>query len=291
MENHYNVKEADTKKKIAVVGGGIAGMEAARVCALRGHEVDLYEKKDVLGGVFVAAAAFDFKKDDRRLLEWYRKQMKDTGVHVLLNTEFKPEDKAGYDEIFVATGAEEKKLSAPGFDQPNVRYAVDVLQNQNIRDQNVVIVGAGLTGCELAYDLARKNKKVTLVEMCPAILNVEGLSAANYNCLMDLMEYYQVDILKNSRVVKYEDGKAYIETVTYNEPNIKDRAINQSLQGIHKTVKPVDADTVIVSVGYTSNRALYDAIKADHVHLLGDAETPSNLMGCIWAAYTTCLNI
>lgn len=122
---------------------------------------------------------------------------------------------------------------------------------------------------------------MTLVETCPTILNVEGLSAAKYNCLMDLMEYYKVDILKNSSVVKYEDGKAYIETVTYNEPNIKDRAINQSLQGIQKKVKPVEADTVVVSVGYTSDRELYDAIKADNVHLLGDAEMPSNLMGFI----------
>lgn len=291
MENHYNITEADVKKKIAVVGGGIAGMEAARVCALRGHQVDLYEKKDVLGGVFIAAAAFDFKDDDRRLIKWYRKQMADTGVNVLLNTEFKPEDKEKYDEIFVATGAKERKLDIPGFDQPNVRYAVDALMNQDIKDQNVVIVGAGLTGCELAYDLARKNKKVTLVEVCPTILNVEGLSAANYNCLVDLMEYYKVDILKNSRVVKYEDGKAYIETTTYNEPNIKDRAFIHSLQGIRKATKPVEADTVIVSVGYHSDRALYDAIKADNVHLLGDAQTPSNLMGCIWSAYTTCLNI
>ena len=61
---------------------------------------------------------------------------------MLLNTEFKPENKAGYDEVIVATGAKEKKLSIPGFDQPNVRYAVDVLMNQNIQDQNVVIVGA-----------------------------------------------------------------------------------------------------------------------------------------------------
>lgn len=291
MENHYNINKADTKKKIAVVGGGIAGMEAARVCALRGHEVDLYEKKDTLGGVFIAAAAFDFKADDRRLLEWYRKQMKDTGVNVLLNTEFKPEDKAAYDEIIVATGANEKKLSIPGFEQPNVRYAVDVLLNQDIQDQNVVIVGAGLTGCELAYDLARKNKKVTLVEVCPTIMNVEGLNAANYNCLMDLMEYYKVDILKNSRVVKYEDKKAYIETITYNEPNIKDRAISQSLHGICKTVKPIDADTIVVSVGYNSDRELYNTIKDDNVHLLGDAESPSNLMGCIWTAYTMCLDI
>ena len=291
MENHYNIEKAEEIKKIAVVGGGIAGMEAARVSALRGHEVHLFEKNDRLGGVFIAAAAFDFKEDDRRLIRWYEKQMKDTGVNVHLNTEFTAEDKAQFDEVIVATGAKERKLDTEGFDNPNVRYAVDALMNQNIKDQNVVIVGGGLTGCELAYDLARKNKKVTLVETLPTIMNVEGLSAANYNCLRDLMDYYKVDIRVNSRVVKYEDGKAYIETVTYNQPNIKERAISQSLQGIHRVTKPVDADTVVVSVGYNSDRTLYESIKGDHVHLLGDADHPGNLMSCIWTAFELCLNI
>ncbi|MDE7218712.1 MAG: 2,4-dienoyl-CoA reductase [Oscillospiraceae bacterium] len=122
-------------------------------------------------------------------------------------------------------------------------------------------------------------------------MNVEGLSAANYNCLLELMDYYKVDILKNAKVLKYEDGKAYIEITTYNEPNIRGRAFNQSLQGIHRDVKAVEADTVIVSVGYASNQDLYNAIQADNVHLLGDANRPSNLMGCIWSAYTACLHI
>lgn len=291
MENHYNITLAETKKKIAVVGGGIAGMEAARVCALRGHEVDLFEKTSELGGVFIPAGAFDFKDDDRRLLAWYRKQMKDAGVNIRLNTEFKPENKEGYDEIFVATGAKERKLGTPGFDSANVRYAVDVLNNQNIKDQNVVIIGAGLTGCELAYDLARKNKKVTLVEALPTILNVEGLSAANYNCLIDLMDYYKVDIMRNSTVLKYENGEAYVETTTTNVPNINGKAAAMSLQGVHKTVKKIPADTIVVSVGYDSDQELYSRIKADNVHILGDAEHPGNLMSAIWGAYTTALNI
>lgn len=291
MENHYNITPADEKKKIAVVGGGIAGMEAARVLALRGHSVDLYEKDDKLGGVFIAAAAFDFKDDDRRLIEWYKKQMKDTGVNVKLNTLFTPKDEAGYDEIIVATGASERKLAVPGFDSPNVRYAAEFLLNQNVKDQNVVVVGGGLTGCEIAYDLARKNKKVTLVETLPTIMNVEGLSAANYNCLRDLMDYYKVDILTNSQVVQYADGKAYVETTTYNQPNIKDRAFTHSLQGVHKITRPIEADTVIVSVGYISDQDLYNTIKDEHVHLLGDADHPSNLMNCIWTAFETCLKI
>ncbi len=291
MENHYNITQAKTKKKIAVVGGGIAGMEAARVAALRGHYVDLYEKTDQLGGVFIAASAFEFKEDDRKLLQWYRKQIKDTGVHVLFHTEFKPEDRANYDEVFVATGAHERKLNTPGFDSPHVRYAVDVLTHQNIENQNVVIIGGGLTGCELAYDLARRNKKVTIVEALPEILNVEGLSAANYNCLKELLRFYHVDVLKYSTVKKYENGKAFVETTSLNVPNINDRAMVMSLQGVHKTMQEIPVDTIIVSVGYTADQDLYNQIKDEHVHLLGDAVHPGNLMSAIWGAYTTALHI
>lgn len=291
MENHYNITQAKTKKKIAVVGGGIAGMEAARVAALRGHFVDLYEKTDQLGGVFIAASAFEFKEDDRKLLQWYRKQIKDTGVHVLFHTEFKPEDRANYDEVFVATGAHERKLNTPGFDSPHVRYAVDVLTHQNIENQNVVIIGGGLTGCELAYDLARRNKKVTIVEALPEILNVEGLSAANYNCLKELLRFYHVDVLKYSTVKKYENGKAFVETTSLNVPNINDRAMVMSLQGVRKTMQEIPADTIIVSVGYTADQDLYNQIKDEHVHLLGDAVHPGNLMSAIWGAYTTALHI
>lgn len=291
MENHYNITQAKTKKKIAVVGGGIAGMEAARVAALRGHFVDLYEKTDQLGGVFIAASAFEFKEDDRKLLQWYRKQIKDTGVHVLFHTEFKPEDRANYDEVFVATGAHERKLNTPGFDSPHVRYAVDVLTHQNIENQNVVIIGGGLTGCELAYDLARRNKKVTIVEALPEILNVEGLSAANYNCLKELLRFYHVDVLKYSTVKKYENGKAFVETTSLNVPNINDRAMVMSLQGVHKTMQEIPVDTIIVSVGYTADQDLYNQIKDEHVHLLGDAVHPGNLMSAIWGAYTTALHI
>ena len=292
MENHYNITKADVIKKVAVVGGGIAGMEAARVAALRGHSVDLYEKTDRLGGVFNEASAFDFKDDDRRLLAWYKKQIKDAGVNVKFNTEFKVEDKANYDVVFVATGASEKRLdNIPGFDQPNVRYAVDVLDKQDIKDQNVVIIGGGLTGCELAYDLARKNKKVSVVEALPTIMNVEGLAAPNYNMLVELMEYYHVDLYKNATVKEYKDGKLMIDVMTTNEPNINNRARMMSLFGVHHTPKAIEADTVVVSVGYKSNQTLYDSIKGENVYLLGDAIQPGNLMTAIWGAYTTALKI
>ena len=165
------------------------------------------------------------------------------------------------------------------------------MSEKQTRDCKVLIIGAGLTGCELAYDLARKNKKVTLVETMPTILNVEGLSAANYNCLIDLMDYYKVDIMKNSVVLSYENGEATVQTTTTNVPNINGKALVMSLQGVRKTVKKIPADTVIVSIGYNSDQTLYNAIKDEHVHLLGDAERPGNLMTAIWGAYTAALNI
>jgi 2-enoate reductase len=290
-EKQYEIKEAQSKKKVAVVGGGIAGMEAARVCALRGHQVDLYEKTNDLGGVFVAAAAFDFKSDDKRLLAWYKKQMQHKNINVLLNTEFNEDLTQNYDEIFVASGAKERKLDVEGFDNENVSYAIDTLLNKKLENQNVVVVGGGLTGIEIAYQCVLNGCKVTVVEATDVILNVKDLNASNYNMLMEIIDYYHINVLKNSQVVKYENNKAYVETTIKNYPNANGRAFTISLPGTQKVTKAIDADSVVVSVGYTSDTTLYDKIKNDHVYLIGDAVKPGNLMACIWAAYIKALEI
>jgi len=289
-EKDYALKPAEKKKKVAVIGGGISGMEAARVSAIRGHEVHLYEKKGQLGGVFNAAAAFEFKEADKRLLTWYGKQMDAVGVKVHLNTEFKEEDAGGFDTIFVATGAHEKKLDLPGFDSPNVSYAIDMLLNKPIENKNVVVVGGGLTGCEIAYALAMKGCKVSIVEVEGTILNVEGLNAANYNFLVESLERYNVQILKNACVKKYEDGKVTVEIKTMNFPNAMGRAATVSLQGIRKEVKEIPADEVIISIGYDSDNSLYEKIKGDNVFLIGDAVSPGNVMTAIWSAYELAMN-
>lgn len=290
-EKTYELTPAEKKKKVAVVGGGIAGLEAARVCAIRGHEVDLFEKTGELGGAFIAAAAFDFKEDDKRLLEWYKKQIKDLNVKVLFDKEFTEADKAGYDEIFVATGATEKKLNTPGFDESNVTYAIDTLRNQNIENKNVVIVGGGLTGFEIAYALSEKGCKVTIIEMTDVVMNVKGLNASNYNMLLDLMEYYEVAILKNTHIKKFEDGFIYAEEQVKNYPNSAGRAAAVALPGTSVRNHKIPADHIVVSVGYISDQNLYEQIKEDHVHLVGDAVQPENLMGAVWSAYEIAMKI
>lgn len=286
-EKSYALTPAETKKKVMVIGGGLGGMEAARVCALRGHEVDLYEKTGELGGVFIAAAAPDFKEDDRNLLKWYKKQMEDLPINVHMNTEVTEEMTAGYDEIFVATGAKERRLDTPGFDAPNVTYAIDTLTNTEVKGDNVVIVGGGLTGCEIAYKLGKEGKKVTIVEMTETILNAFGLSAANYNMLMELLDYYKVKVIKNAVVESYKDGVATVIETEKNYPNIANRAKRMFAVGPQglKVKHEIPADHIVVSVGYIPNQSLYEKIKGEHVYLIGDAEQPTNIMDAIWAAY------
>jgi 2-enoate reductase len=294
-EKTYELTEADKKKNVLVIGGGLSGMEAARVCAVRGHDVHLYEKTGELGGVFIAAASLDFKEDDRRLLAWYRKQMKDLGVQLHMNTEVTAEiAKTGkFDEIFVATGAAERHISVPGALDGQITYAVDALLEDKIMEDNVLVVGGGLTGCEIAYSLAKEGKKVTIVEMTETILNVFGLSAANYNMLMELLEFHQVKIIKNAIVESIQGNTATVVETIKNYPNVNNRAklifaVGPQGMPVRHEIK---ADRIIASVGYISNQSLYEAIKGDHTHLLGDAFSPANVMGAIWGAYDAAMSI
>lgn len=292
-EKSYEIQPAQKKKKVLVIGGGLGGMEAARVCALRGHEVDLFEKTGELGGVFVAAATPDFKDDDKNLLKWYKKQMKDLPVNVHMNTEVTAGMTTGYDEIFAATGASERKLTTPGFDAANVTYAIDTLRNTDIKGKNVIIIGGGLTGCEIAYMLAREGKTVTIIEMAETILNAFGLAAANYNMLMELLDYYKVKVIKNAVVESYKDGTATVQETIKNYPNTANRAARMFALGPQgmKVKHQIPADHIVVSVGYTPDQSLYEKIKAENVHLIGDAKQPTNVMDAIWAAYETAMTL
>lgn len=288
-EKDYAITPADIKKKIVIVGGGLSGMEAARVCALRGHNVDLYEKTGELGGVFVAAAIPDFKDEDKRLLEWYQHQMYHLDVNLHMNTELTRVDlgQLKYDELFIATGAHERLLNISGLTGSNVTYATETLLDPDIKGQNVLIIGGGLTGCEIAYMLAREGKNITLIEMAETILNVHGLSAANYNMLMELLDYYHVTVIKNTVLESFEHGIATINETIKNYPNVANRAkfpFAVGPKGLSKKIE-IPADHIVVSVGYISDDTLYQEMRSEHTYLIGDAVKPTNVMDAIWAAF------
>ena len=264
-------------------------MEAARVCALRGHHVDLHEKSDRLGGVFVAASVQDYKEDDRRLLAWYIRQMDKLSVNIVLRSEvdrsFVAENH--YDHVFLATGATERRLDTEGLVGPHVTYAIDTLLGPEIPGQNILIVGGGLTGIEIACDLGKRGKTVTVVEACDTILNAFGISAANTNMLFEMLDAYRVTVLTSTTVTKYENGVAQLLTMVKNFPNSANRAKMMYTVGPSGIPVPsyVKADHVVVSVGYNSNRGLYEELQDKNVHLIGDADKPENVLKAIWDAY------
>lgn len=288
-EHSYDIGKADAPRRILVVGGGLAGMEAARVCALRGHRVDLYEKFNRLGGAFIAASAQDYKEDDRRLLAWYVRQMNSLKINLFLNSEVNKSfiTESNYDDIFIATGASERRLDTPGLSGPSVTYAIDTLLSADISGQNVLVIGGGLTGIEIACDLGKKGKTVTVVEACDTILNSFGIAAANTNMLLEMLDACRVTVLTSTTVTNYENGVAHLLTIVKNFPNSANRArmmYTVGPSGIPNT-SFVKADHIVVSVGYTSNRRLYEELHGKNVHLIGDADKPENVLKAIWDAY------
>lgn len=271
QEEKFKITPAETKKKVAIIGGGIGGMEAARVCALRGHDVTLYEQRGELGGVFIAAAAPSFKEKDRMLIEWYRHQIEKLPIQVKLNTEVTKEmlKDMQVDETVLATGAVPRELSIEGMENGNTVEAIEYLLKKKEVGQKVAVIGGGLTGCEIAYELALQGKEPFIVEMLDDILKVKGLSAANSNLLRELIRYHKIPVYTEAALKKIECDGVRIE-----------REGKESR---------LDADSVILSVGYVPGATLLE--ESEHVHVIGDAAMVGNLMHVIWKAAETALAI
>ena len=256
------------KKRVLIAGGGVAGCEAARVLAERGHEPVLYEASERLGGNLLPGGAPAFKEDDLQLVKWYENELERLRVPVYLNTKVTKEMvlESDCDAVIVATGSRPKMFSLG--DDEKVYCAEQVLMNQKDPGDKVVVVGGGLVGCEMALDLAQKGKRVTILEALPKIMVVNGpICSANKEMLEELLPFHGVDIICNAKVTGFQDGAVSYET-----------------DG--KTEK-LDADSVILSVGYRSADELYHELKFDvaDLYLLGDAGKVSNIMYAIWDAF------
>lgn len=256
------------KKKVLIVGGGVAGCEAARVLALRGHEPVLYEKNDKLGGNLIPGGSPDFKEDDIALANWYAHTLEELKVEVHLNSELTKEEvlKFNADSVIIATGSTPKVFSLG--DDDKVFTAADVLLGNKDAGNTTVVVGGGLVGCELALDLAKKGKKVTIVEALYKLLALNGpLCSANSEMLERLIPFNGIEVKINSKVKTYKDGILELETEN----------------GIEK----IECDSVILSVGYKEENSLYNELEFEipEINLLGDARKVSNIMYAIWDAY------
>ncbi len=264
----YKIVPAKKSKKIAIIGGGIGGMEAAIVCAQRGHKVDLYEKTDKLGGVFIAAAAPSYKEKDRDLIAWYNREVqKYDAITIHMNTEVKDVASLGADEVIVATGAVANKIPVKGADK--AIEAIDFLLGNKEVGQNVTVIGGGLTGCEIAYELYLQGKNPTIVEMQDDLVTTPGIALANTSFLRDFFKTNKVPVYLESKTTEITDTSVTIAK--------KDGS----------TVT-IPADSVILSVGYKSAPV---AEKAKHIHVIGDAFKVGSLRTVIWQAWDVAMKL
>lgn len=267
QSDKYYIKPAKKQKNIAVIGGGIGGMEAAIVLAKRGHKVTLYEKSDKLGGVFVAAAAPSYKEKDKALIAWYEREITRYPIEVKMNTEVTDISTLGADEVIIATGATPNKLPVRGAEK--AVEAIDFLLGNKTVGENVVIVGGGLTGCEIAYELYLQGKKPTIVEMKNDLIVSDKICLANTSFLRDFFAANKVPVYLETKLSSIGDDAVLVE-------------------GKDGKSTRIECDSVILSCGYKPAPLQK---KGKNVHVIGDAKAVGSLRTVIWQAWDVAMKL
>lgn len=266
-EKAHPMIPAEVKKKVCVIGGGGAGMETARVAAMRGHEVTILEKSDRLGGHLLQAGAHDFKKEIADLNRWYQNELKLLGVKVVLNRETDPAHlPEGYDAYVLATGSVSSHPPIKGIDLPIAIDALEAIDHPEKIGQTAIVVGGGLVGCEIAYDLAKQGKKVTLVEALDALM-AAGMPAPtpNRQFLMESFERYGVEVLTSNRLKEVVPNGVVVENADG-----------------ERTLR---ADTVILAMGFKPRYPELGEGSSKEVYVIGDAKQAKTIYNAVWEGF------
>ncbi len=265
-EEEFKIRRAEQPRKVVVVGGGPAGMEAARVCALRGHEVTLYEKR-ALGGALIEASLPEFKAPDLKpLVDYLRTQMGKLGITVIPEEATPTAIKAGgFDAVIVAAGATPLALEeVSGIDHAKVSTAAEVLHGETTLGQKVAIIGGGIVGTEVGLVVAEQGKEVVFVEMLDAFMN---------NITFDEAQVYEqrfkelpISILTGKRLELVDDEGIIV------------------VDNLGKRTS-IESDSVVLAAGFRPNRSLIDQLNSEipEIQLLeaGDCVQPRKIFDAI----------
>ena len=269
VEKDLMILPAIKKKSVLVIGGGPGGMEAARVSALRGHKVTLWEKQNRLGGNLIPAAIPDFKDDYKLLIDYLSTQIKKLGISVEFEKMATPGliEKFNPDILFIATGATHLIPDIEGIEswteKGRVITAVEALLGKREIGKSVVVAGAGLIGCETALYLAKKGKKVTIAGGRRLAHDMVWGNALD---LIKLLDDHDVKIFNNQRIVRITE------------------------RGVDSADQHFDADTLVLAVGMKSNSEIpleTLARRIPEVYTIGDCVRPRHVMSAIWEGYRT----
>ncbi|MEE8472139.1 MAG: FAD-dependent oxidoreductase, partial [Dehalococcoidia bacterium] len=258
-EDDYQVRPAAAKKRVMVVGSGPGGMEAARVAALRGHQVSLYEKEKALGGQLPAASVSPAKGEIGNIVPYLSTQLKKAGVEVKLGVEVTAQTvaEAKPDVVILAAGASPDFPDIPGVGGSNVASPLDVLNGVTGTGERVVVVGGGLIGCEAAEFLATKGKKVTITSRQPRIGHDIG-STTRWGVMLRMKK---LGIVVEANMTAQE---------------ITAEGVRFQREGESRFL---EADTVVLAGGMKANRGLVGALegKVADLHVIGDCVEPRRI--------------
>ncbi len=269
-DKHY-IKAAKHPKTIHIIGGGIAGMEAARVLKLRGHNPVIYEKSNVLGGTFIAASSESYKDKLRELLDWYRKQMNDLGIEIHFGTKIADPRKFGrHSDIIIATGS--KPIVLTGVEGHEKMYEACEFLREMPKGDKIAVIGGGLTGCEIAYELALQGRHPTIIEMKDDLISQKGVCLANSSYLREYFEHNNIPVYLNTRLREVRD-----DSIVCTDNNGKEIVI--------------DCDLAVSAAGYISDPVTNENDRTSNMDYIGDCWKIGNLRTVIWRAYEVAMRM
>ncbi|KUO71543.1 MAG: hypothetical protein APF81_11250 [Desulfosporosinus sp. BRH_c37] len=259
-------------KSIVVVGGGVAGMEAAIIAAQRGHKVVLLERSNDLGGQALLAAQPPHKEEINSLINYLVTQMKKQGVLVKFGIEVNRSvlEKLKPDEIIMATGAVPLSLDVPGLSPKRAILAWDVLKGLATIGEKVLIIGGGQVGCETAEYLLQQGKRVTILEMEDKI--AREMSSINRQLLSQRLTNLGVDILTLAKLVEVDQDKVIVDQL----------GVKLTFSGF---------ESIIIAIGAQSYNPVGNDVGNIQVHVIGDCRKPARLMDAIHDGFYVGSNI